>query len=108
MHESHFDLEYGDQFGHYLRRHGKWSQYRTGRFRCTPVSHTGKHCMYRHYLKYPKTIQMLRWNKAWEDAGIKGRSKLNHLPTAWDDRYKPRSKSWKEYRRTQYKHAGLV
>lgn len=73
------------------------------RYRFDPVpgiSRWGHWCCYRR----PKTTQLKRWNKAWEDIGIHGRARLNNQPDAWCDIPKEHSqKSWKHYRKTQYK-----
>ena len=57
------------------------------------------------YLRYPKTTQERRvngkrgkWNRAKRNA--------RNLPSAWDDLWVHREKSWKKKRKTQYYYGG--
>ena len=62
-----------------------------------------------HCYRRPKTTQEHRWAHAWDDEEFapkpRGRRCGHNLPTAWDDiwRWKSDSKSWKNYRKTQWK-----
>jgi len=75
-------------------------------YRKTPVPYTGKRKSHRgSFYKRPKTAQEKRWGYI-DTEFIRGRRRPHMLPDSWED--VPRSdtrvrKSWKKYRRTQYK-----
>jgi hypothetical protein len=54
-------------------------------------------------LRHPKTTAERKWNECHEKEGIKVRSKRNYIPTAWDDIWVRAQRSWKRYRKTQWK-----
>lgn len=53
-------------------------------------------------LRYPRTTQEIRENCYFNDPYIRGRRR--DLPTAWDDFFVHKQKSWKNLRTTQYRH----
>ena len=60
--------------------------------------------------RYPRTLRSLKFffahafDSRYEEEPFKVRVKGNrHLPTAWDDQYSKRCRSWKDFRDTQYK-----
>lgn len=96
------------------------------RFRCGPVSrwagfswswctckqhyargHQGRVSRASGNMRYPKTLNTLRWAEAHELEGIKVRKKGNskkYIPTAWDDKFSTAQKCWKRYRKHQWKN----
>ena len=54
-------------------------------------------------IRHPKTTTERRWNEAHKREGIKVRARRNYIPTAWDDLWVKTQRSWKKYRKTQWK-----
>jgi len=75
-------------------------------YRKTPVPYTRKRRGHRSsFYRHPKTTQEKRWGYV-DTEYVRGRRKPSMLPDSWEDM--PRAdigikKSWKKYRRTQYK-----
>ncbi len=65
---------------------------------------------YVFYYRHPRTL-----NEMWQyestlineldiNVKIRCRRKPNRLPNSWDDIYKERKRSWKNYRKTQWRN----
>ena len=54
----------------------------------------------RKYMRLPRTTQERRMN---QDGWGRPCRNLHNLVNAWDDIWKEYQRSWKEYRKTQYK-----
>ena len=54
-------------------------------------------------MRHPKTTALQKWNEAHEKEGIKVRAKRHYIPTAWDDIWVKAQRTWKKYRKTQWK-----
>lgn len=58
------------------------------------------------YYRHPKTLQEMKANQDWH---VRWRRRSHMLPTAWDDVPRNRDdRSWKRYRKTQYRAVLMV
>lgn len=78
-------------------------------YRKLPVPNTGCFKASVHYYRYPKTKQELTEISAFyhdDDMKlykVKNRKRRNKIPTCWDDYWIYRQRSWKKYRKHQWK-----
>ncbi len=79
--------------------------------RTAPTPGTGTPgCRMRHCLRRMRTTQEVRWrDHGFEEAremGIRLKGRRRDLPNYWDDFYRGQTRSWKKYRRHQYRNEG--
>jgi len=74
-------------------------------FRYEPIPHTGNNRYSGHYFRYPKTTNEKRQSYACDKKYIRAKRNSLTLVDAYDDlpRSQHKIKTWKYYRKTQYK-----
>lgn len=99
------------RFSYWVWRYKKYLPFTQGgkHYRKLPVPHTRCYRGSVQYFRRPKTLQELRYIDAlchdddMRDLKVKIRAQRKKIPTQWDDQWLYHQRSWKKYRKHQWK-----